>query len=126
MKSTLGQAHAFVNGSNSSSGPLFRSLKYQEILGGRWFRKVLRPVQGAVKFALHRLAGWKSRPANLDLNLSHPNIVATLKPDANEVQSVLASLNSLATEVRPFWTVDSFHWRFFHSAGPKHVVVSKR
>jgi hypothetical protein len=118
--------HLFVNGSNPNSAPVFRGLRYQELTGGFWGRKVLSPLGTAWKLARQRLMAAQSSRFDLSRLLPHLDAEATCSP-TSAVLDELASLTTLdATPVRPHWTTDTLRWRFFHPEGPPHILLTDR
>lgn len=122
LSSTKGLEHAFVNGSNPHSSPLFRALKYQELQGGRWFRKVLNPVRASTRYLWHRLGG-ATQPSNLLLaQQAIEGYHVSDSPDQRLLAGLATLLNSAPAAVKLHWTAESVHWRFFHPIGPRHIV----
>ncbi|MGB3868027.1 MAG: hypothetical protein WBG34_10495 [Flavobacteriales bacterium] len=123
LTSTKGVEHAFVNGSNPSSSPLFRALKYQELTGGRWFRKVLNPLRASGRYLWYRLGG-SARPS--DPLFVQPAIAGyhiSDSPNEHLLAGLAALLNRAPAQVKLHWTVDTLRWRFFHPKGPRHIVL---
>jgi hypothetical protein len=125
LKSTSDLGHAFINGSNPNSAPVFRSLKYQELEGGQWFRKILSPLRGGLRYALHKIGGgvpasplrfaqWASSTAHL-----------SAAPDDALLRQLANLLNDGPAQVKPFWTVETLRWRFFHPLGPRHLLIHR-
>jgi hypothetical protein len=115
--------HAFVNGSNPNSSPLFRGLKYQEVTGCVWVRALLRPVSAGLHHGLYRVLG-RSRglPDPVRWEVPAP-YRATKAPDAGTMERMCALFNAHPAAVKPLWELDGFAWRFFHPRGPQHVLV---
>ncbi len=123
LRCTSDIAHAFINGSNPNSAPLFRSLKYQELDGGHWFRKILSPIRAPFRYGLHRInKGMPSPHALLDQQGVAPYATSS-DPDHALLQQLAALLNGADADVKLFWTVETLRWRFFHPLGPKHLLV---
>jgi len=123
LASTRNADHAFVNGSNPNSSPLFRSLKYQELEGAAWCRSILSPVRAGLGHAGHRLFGrTRAMP-----DLSRARVPAPWKclhaPDERLRARLAELLNDHPAAVRPHWTTESLTWRFFHPLGPRHLLV---
>ncbi|HEY0977721.1 MAG TPA: hypothetical protein VGE21_09640 [Flavobacteriales bacterium] len=127
MAATKDVPHAFVNGSNANSSPLFRGLKYQEITGARWMRKILAPVRGTIRFLLHRLTG-RLPDASLFFTAgdSGPSITRIIAPDGSLLEELATWLNADPAPVKLHWTAASLRWRFFDTSGPRHVLFLKR
>jgi hypothetical protein len=123
LTSTKGVEHAFVNGSNPHSSPLFRALKYQELKGGRWFRKVLNPVRASCRYIWYRLGG-SARPTHrlLAQHVTDGHHVSG-SPNDLLLAGLAELLNSASSTVKPYWTASTVRWRFFHPDGPRHIVL---
>ncbi|MGB3525241.1 MAG: hypothetical protein WBB32_04675 [Flavobacteriales bacterium] len=123
LSSTKGVEHAFVNGSNPHSSPLFRALKYQELKGGKWFRKVYNPLRASRKYLWHRMGG-SPRPTHLLLaEQKIEGLHASASPNDLLLSGLADLLNSANCTVKLHWTADSVWWRFFHPSGPRHIVL---
>lgn len=126
LKATSECAHAFINGSNANSAPLFRSMKYQQLEDARWFRKILSPVRGALRFGRHKLTGslpeqhrmFAQRQATVD-----DRFRTYTEPDAGILNKLTEFLNGAEQEIRPHWTMESVRWRFFDPLGPRHLLL---
>ncbi|MCB0808002.1 MAG: hypothetical protein KDB96_01880 [Flavobacteriales bacterium] len=121
MAAVRGADHAFVNGSNPNSSPLFRGLRYQELVGAAWYRTILRPVRAGVRLGMHRLG---LRPG---ARIPSPGTVdgyqCTGSPGGSELDALAALLNDHSAPVKPWWDRSLLTWRFFHPKGPRHVLV---
>lgn len=123
LAGTRGVDHAFVNGSNPNSSPLFRSLKYQELHGAVWSRKMLAPLRGVAGHAAFRLLGHPRTPPDLRKARTSAPWHCTQAPDAALCGALVQRLNAHPAAVKLHWTPASFAWRFFHPLGPRHVLV---
>ncbi len=123
LRSTSDLGHAFINGSNPNSSPLFRSLKYQEFGGASWHRAILHPVRGALRHARHRFMD-ASPPGHRFLTAKPMGAFFTsARPDAALLEKLAVFLNDDPAPVKPFWTPGTVAWRFFHPLGPQHLLI---
>lgn len=125
LKSTSDLGHAFINGSNPNSAPVFRSLKYQELEGGQWFRKVLSPLRGGLRYALHKIGGGLPTSPLPFAQWSTSSVRVSAAPDVALLRQLAELLNNGPAEVKPFWTVETLRWRFFHALGPRHLLLHR-
>ncbi len=123
MQSTRGSEHAFVNGSNPNSSPLFRGLKYQEITGAFWGRALLAPVSTSWRYGLYRLTRIGPRPPGPVHAMVHGRFAVTTTPDDALLGRIAGYLNLAPAATKLQWTVDTLRWRFFHPLGPHHLLI---
>lgn len=123
LAATSGLEHAFVNGSNPNSSPLFRALKYEEIKGGMWFRKMIRPVHAMATWAWGRTVGTHPKPYQLDQQHAGSTIRISTDPDDELLSRLADLLNTGTATARCHWTMASLRWRFFHPFGPRHAAL---
>jgi GNAT superfamily N-acetyltransferase len=119
-------SHLYVNGSNANSAPVFRGLRYQELTGAFWGRMVLSPLGTAWKLARQRIAASPGAAFDMGRMLPHLDLEATTTPTAAVLNELAALAASDPVPVRPHWTADMLHWRFFHAEGPPHVLLVQR
>lgn len=118
--------HLFVNGSNANSAPVFRGLRYQELSGGFWGRRVLSPLSTAWNLARHRITASPKAVFDLRRMLPHLDQEATIAPTAAILEELAALAAADHVAVRPHWTAETLLWRFFHPEGPQHVLIVQR
>lgn len=126
LKATSECAHAFTNGSNANSAPLFRSMKYQQLEGARWFRKILSPIRGALRFGRHKLTGGLPKPHRMfaPRHITVDDRFRTYsEPNAETLNKLTEFLNGTEKEIQPHWTMESVRWRFFDPLGPRHLLL---
>lgn len=121
-------SHLYVNGSNANSAPVFRGLRYQELTGAFWGRMVLSPLGTAWKLARQRITASPSAAFDMGRMLPYLELEATTTTTPTPV--MLNELAALAASdpvpLRPHWTADILHWRFFHPEGPPHILLTDR
>ena len=125
LKCTSDISHAFINGSNPNSAPVFRSLKYQELEGGHWFRKILAPVRGGLRYGVHKITGGLPGETKPFAEWSSPDVSTCAAPDQALLQKLADLLNAAPAEIKPFWTAETLRWRFFHPLGPRHLLLHR-
>lgn len=123
MRSVQGAQHAFVNGSNPNSSPLFRGLKYQELTGAFWGRLVLAPVRAAARHGLYRAFGRSPGDHTLLTPRTPDGFTATADPTDELLLRLAAFLNAAPATIKPHWDVPSLRWRFFDAEGPRHLLL---
>jgi hypothetical protein len=123
LAATRGVEHAFVNGSNPRSSPLFRSLKYQELTGATWYRHLLRPVHAAWGHMRYRAVGHAGEWLRAEALTAPAPWAVTAAPRQPQLRALADLLNAHPAPVKPRWDADSVHWRFFHPEGPRHVLL---
>lgn len=123
MRAVQGLEHAFVNGSNPNSSPLFRGLKYQELTGAYWGRALLAPLRAGWRYGLHRVSGVRpGRPPSFRTKIP-AGYNATTTPDDDLLDLLATFLNNAPANVKLHWTTEGLRWRFFHPLGPRHVLL---
>ena len=126
LKATSNCAHAFVNGSNANSTPLFHSLGYQSLDGARWLKKILNPIWGGFRYGWHKLQGGLPKPHQLFAQNRHPdacNIRTYFAPPADTLKQLTEFLNGSEQKIKQHWTIESVRWRFFDPSGPTHLLL---
>lgn len=126
MRGTRDAPHAFINGSNPNSAPVFRGLRYQELHGGHWSRLALRPLGALWRSLVFRLMGTSARPIRPARLRGQGDIHCTSEPSNALLAEVARNANAVLAAIRPHWTVDSIRWRFFHPDGPRHVLFHRK
>lgn len=126
LRGTQDVPHAFVNGSNPNSAPVFRGLRYQEIQGGVWSRLALRPLSALWRTLVFRTFGAVARPIEPQRLNPRYGIQCTSAPSDQLLADLALLANASPATVRPNWTLDSLRWRFFHPQGPRHVLFHGR
>jgi hypothetical protein len=128
-KAMRSDAHAFISSAAGELATIYRKLKCQEIQAC-WYRRILLPMQAVVRYSLNRFAGAQ---ANLDIinklqsltgTSQFSSVRVTTAPIASELEQMVAALaTDSALSCRPYWTAESFRWRFFHPQGPWHICL---
>jgi hypothetical protein len=110
------EEHAVIPGVLPPLSEAYKHMKCQQA-PTRWFRKVLRPINGGVRLALRRvgarLAGSPSKFSD--------GIVT--QPNAEQLAAIAEILTAEAGRDHVAWTPELVRWRFFHSFGPRHAYV---
>lgn len=105
-------------------------LRWQEA-SVRWYRRILSPASAALRLARTRLPGrgLSRRPTATALAPSPRNLGAGVHATATPGIEIIEKLSRAMTErlarfrEKPHWTPEMIQWRFFHPAGPKHLLV---
>lgn len=118
--------HLFVNGSNPNSAPVFRGLRYQELSGCFWGRRVLAPFATAMQVARSKLLGTATTAFDLQRLVQQLPGGATTGPTDAALEELAALAATDNAPVRPHWTADTLRWRFFHPEGPQHLLLTVR
>lgn len=125
MSAVKGVEHAFVNGSNAHSSPLFRGLKYQEVPGGWWMRRVLAPLRGGTRLLLHKTLGQVPVTSGF---LTTAELASGVRlhdrPDDALLAQVVTLFHTDPAPIKLHWTIEGLRWRFFHPLGPRHLMLS--
>lgn len=125
LQATRDVEHAFVNGSNPNSSPLFRGLKYQEITDVFWGRRVIHPLRMFRRLAMHRMFGTTAGPHTLFRSSGRNGFHANADPDDDLLQALCDHLNDAPGKAKLHWTAETLRWRFFHPMGPRHVLFHR-
>lgn len=123
-----GERHAFIPAAAGELEQVYQALRC-EPADSMWFRHVLRPVAGGLRFGLQQALGDRAqaipRPR---LRRPEPGRVGafelTIGADASLQAALLERLHSEPPKgPRPHWSAESFAWRFFDPDGPWHLVL---
>ena len=107
---------------------MYRRLGSQEVKSV-WYRKVLRPLKGMVQFSLKKIFKRNTRPRYFDKEFARANgnegqIVLETAPNDELIHQLVIALNQHYQEhTAPYWNCSLLKWRFFHTHGPRHLLV---
>jgi hypothetical protein len=131
-KAMRSDRHAYISSAAGDLGTVYRKLKCQEVQAC-WYRKVLRPVAGALRLSLHRLTklepktNVRARVARMVRGSSFGPVELVSDPTAADLERMISSLAEAAgSRAHPHWSAESFRWRFFDPRGPKHLCLRLR
>jgi hypothetical protein len=132
-KAMRSDRHAYISSAAGDLATLYRKLKCQEVQAC-WYRKVLRPIAGALRLGLHRLTKYERTTTRVPQRLAHMakrsgagDVELVTHPTDSDLARLCVSLDAGAgAATRPHWTPDSLRWRFFHPLGPSHLLFRLR
>ncbi|MDQ3581340.1 MAG: hypothetical protein M3495_06880 [Pseudomonadota bacterium] len=112
-----GEAAIFIPGAADTVAAMYEKLRWPSI-ETQWFRLLSPSVTGV----LHAITG---RAAMYD-SLARGAMRITAAPTEEPIDACIEAFNRVATGavMRPYWTRETFLWRFFHRLGPRHVLAS--
>jgi hypothetical protein len=88
------------------------------------YRKIFRPVIGAIKFIGSRLFNIEFGDRFFIFPASFNGVYFVLSPAPGLINDLVKIANSNSSGViSQHWDVDFFRWRFFHSKGPRHLLI---
>jgi|SRR5690606_27624368 len=125
-----GQRHAFTPAADGELEQVYTALRCERA-DSMWFRHVLRPVPGGLRFGLQKTLGEHShkvpRPR---LRRPVPGSYGGYRLSVGAEPSLQAALLErlhreppVGAGAWPHWTAESFAWRFFDPQGPWHLVL---
>jgi hypothetical protein len=122
--SLRGEFHAVLPSAFPPLADVYRRMNCQPI-DMRWFRKVLQPVAGALRFALGRFVTFPAKGglATGEVSRRMREGEVTEEPDSFQLSNLAEELLRQAGEDSVEWTPDLVKWRFFAPNGPRHVFV---
>ena len=121
--SLRGESHAVLPSAFQPLADVYRRMNCQPI-ETRWFRKVLRPLAGAVQFALSQFRGFSHKAGRKLPDLSNLRDCQVLaSPGFGQLKILSEELLRQTGRDSVIWTPELAEWRFFHPAGPRHVFV---
>jgi len=118
---------AFVLGTSGKLGKAYKKLGMRQVPTFN-YRKIYRPIFGSIKFINYKLFGINfGAKSFVNIRIPSPNlkeIYLELCPKDELISKLvrLANLKSIGV-VAQHWETDFFKWRFFHSKGPKHLLI---
>jgi hypothetical protein len=123
-----GERHAFIPAAAGELEQVYEALRC-EPADSMWFRHVLRPTAGALRFGLQK-ALKRSEVPRPRLRLPPPGhygeFALTIGADASLQAALLERLHRdppTDAGAWPHWSAESFAWRFFDPEGPWHLVL---
>lgn len=128
MAAFSGEEHALIPGTAMPISALYQKLRCQKI-DAFWYQKVLTPIKGGLSLCLNSTFGFHVRDRyfefiNLKVLNSNSSYKITTAPNHSLMNRLVAALNGIShAQDFPYWSVEQFHWRFFHPKGPRHVVI---
>lgn len=121
-----GERHAFIPAAEGELEQIYTALRC-EPADSMWFRHVLRPVSGALRFGLGRAVGKGPRPRlRRPVPGSYGGFALTIGAEPSLQAALLERLQReppRGAGAWPHWSAESFEWRFFHPDGPWHLVL---
>jgi len=128
MAAFSGEEHALIPGTAMPVSALYQKLRCQKI-DACWYRKVLTPIKGALSLGLHKTFGYRVTDRYFEfINSRVLNINSSYKittaPNHSLMRKLVDGMNVIShAQAFPYWSVEQFHWRFFHPMGPRHVAI---
>lgn len=124
------EPHAFIPAAAGELEQVYRALRC-EPANSSWFRQVLRPASGALRFGLQRALGERGglvpRPR---LRRPKPRRYGEFQLEIEASAALQGALRERLERVDhagagawPEWSAESFAWRFFAPEGPRHLVL---
>lgn len=128
-----GERYAFIPAAAGELAQVYQALRC-EPADSMWFRQVLRPLAGGLRFALQQGLRERERAIVLPTPRLRPaepgrvdNFELTIDADPSLQAALLERLHrDPPTRPHPHWSADSFAWRFFDPDGPRHLVLHDR
>ncbi len=125
-----GERHAFIPAAAGELEQVYQALRCERA-DSMWFRHVLRPGSGALRFGLQRALGERAKAIPRPrLRRPEPGrrgeFELSVGADASLQAALLERLEReppTGAGAWPRWTPESFAWRFFSDEGPWHLVV---
>lgn len=125
-----GERHAFIPAAAGELEQVYTALRC-EPADSMWFRHVLRPAAGALRFGLGRALGEQTnellRPRlRRPVPGAHAGYALSIGAEPSLQAALLERLHrDPPTEAGawPHWSAESFAWRFFDDDGPWHLVL---
>ena len=127
MKALSNEQHALMPGTGRVTSEIYEKLGFQEAKTS-WYLKILRPIHGAFIMSARKFLSRPFRARYFDSprleETSSSGFSVTLSPTDDLLEQLVGAMNSHEPEVAaPLWTVEQLKWRFFHSLGPRHLLI---
>ena len=127
MKALSNEQHALMPGTGRVTSEIYEKLGFQEAKTS-WYLKILRPIHGAFIMSARKFLSRPFRARYFDSprleETSSSGFSVTLSPTDDLLEPLVGAMNSHEPEVAaPLWTVEQLKWRFFHSLGPRHLLI---
>lgn len=120
------EAGIFVPGCNEKMGSVYRKFKnrYQEI-EACWYRKPLKPISGFAKYIKNKYLPKAIAQFKLVVPLAYQDVKYSTGPDPLLLEQLLNTYNTYTQDfaIKQYYDAVWFNWRFFHPAGPRHILV---
>ena len=123
-----GEDHVLVPGATAEAAAIYDRLGCQPV-GGSTYRRVLRPARATVGLVRAKVLGkgWGPRrfqPPVEGGEWREGAGLVTADPEPALADALARGLNRSAQgTVAPYWDGELVRWRFFHAAGPRHVLI---
>lgn len=125
-----GEDHVLIPGATKQAAAIYDRLGCQQVEGS-YYRKVIRPLSGGLALAGSRLGTGGARPRRFPREApssqgsrDRTGLRVSHAPTGDLLAALSDGMNAAACgEARPRWNPELVRWRFFHAAGPRHVLV---
>jgi hypothetical protein len=126
-----GEAHALIPASEGELVDMYRRLRCEEVPLSS-YRRFLSPVRGGIRYLIaqggknHLFGPFRYQEVAREVTRRKDSEVGVaVEPSPQTIEILAAAANRPGGDgaVRPDWTGGSFHWRFFHPRGPRHLLL---